>query len=170
MRLALCSLVLLTTIGLGEAVHAQSLTPGTRVRVVTPEGRQIGYVERASADSLVIANPGHSRTALAWSEVERTEYSLGKRGRPGRGALIGAGAMTLLTLASLGRDSDDLEGWGDVILIVALPMNAAVGAGLGALAGLAWRTERWAALPVGPGRVSHAAPSFGPGVTLTVRL
>jgi hypothetical protein len=163
-RLVLATLLLALPLG----AHAQSLTAGTRVRVATPEDRQIGYVERVTADSLVLAHPGHERTAVAWSEAGRTEYSLGRRGNPGRGALVGAGVLGTLTAVSFALSSEDLQGYDSSYYVSGVTVGALFGAGVGALAGLAWRTERWATLPIGTGRAS--APEFGPGLTLTVRL
>jgi hypothetical protein len=162
-------LVLATLLlALPTGAQAQSLTAGTRVRVATAEGRQIGYIERVTADSLVFAHPGQGRTAVAWSEAGRTEYSLGRVGNPGRGALIGAGVLGALTAVSFALNSEDLQGYDSSYYVSGVTVGALFGAGVGALAGLAWRTERWATLPVGPGRAS--APEIGLGLTVTVRL
>jgi hypothetical protein len=155
-------------LALAPGAHAQSLTAGTRLRVATDEGRQIGYVERATADSLVVVQPGHGRLALAWSEVGRAEYSLGRRGNPGRGALVGAGVLAGLTAISFALSSGDLQGYDSSYYVSGITVGALFGAGVGALAGLAWRREQWAVLPVRTGRAS--APHVGPGLTLTVRL
>lgn len=126
----------------------------------------VGEVQSSTADSLIVLESGAQRR-FAWTDVDLVEHSLGTRGRPVQGALIGAGAASALTIGAvvLGSD-DDAEGWGDLLLLVALPVNAALGAGAGAIAGLFWRTERWSALPVG--RVS-AAPAADGGVRLTLR-
>lgn len=165
-RRLLLLMVLATVGGFAAPAHGQALTPGTRVRVAIADARTVGRVEHSSSDSLVLSPSRGGAVAVPWNRIDRVEHSLGRRGRPGRGALIGAGAMTALTVGAIvfgGSDNevqDDLE---DTIMIIALPVNAAVGAGIGALVGLAWRTERWAVVPVGPG-------AHGPGARVSARM
>lgn len=165
-RQLLGSTILIAVLLSGAHLEAQSITPGTRLRITTPESRVVGEVRSSTADSLIVTESGAERR-FAWREVDLVEHSLGRRGRPVQGALIGAGAAAVLTIGAVALSSeDDTEGWGDLILLIALPANAAIGAGVGAIAGLLWRTERWSALPVG--RVS-AEPAPGGGVRLTLR-
>lgn len=77
---------------------------------------------------------------------------------------------TEITLGAVlfGSSADPIEDdVTDLILIITLPVNAAVGAGAGARIGLAWREERWRVLPFG------SASSDGrlrPGLTIACRL
>lgn len=158
---ALIALSLSTT-----PAEAQTVREGTRLRLTTPEARIVGDVRSSTSDSLIVQDADGVERRFAWGDVERVEHSLGRRGHPVRGALIGAGAATALTLGAVAMESsDDAEGWGGLILVLALPVNALAGAGAGAIAGLFWRTERWNALPVG--RVS-AGPAPGGGMRLAV--
>ena len=130
--------------------HAQMLTSGTRVRVTSGSDRIVGTVDQSRPDSLRMGLKAGYHPTLAWSDVDRIEYSTGVRGRPGRGALIGAGVMTALTVGAIVFDDTEDNGGEDIeglLRVMTLPISAAVGAGLGALVGLAWRTERWAVLP-----------------------
>lgn len=145
------------------SASAQTLTPGTRVRVTTETASVVARrVVPSSPDSLRLALPTGDEVTLAWADVQRVEQSLGRRSHVGRGALIGAGAMTALLVGSIALD-DELrdDEWARFFLILTVPPAAALGAGVGALIGLAWRTERWVDLPV---RLAPARAGLGLGV------
>lgn len=140
----------LVALGFAVPAQSQSLASGTRVRVTTGETATVGHVASSSPDSLILVRRDARPAGFTWNEVGRIEQSHGRRGRPGRGALIGAGVMTALTVSTIvfGDSGDEYgEDWGATIAVIALPVNAAFGAGAGALIGLAWRTERWTPLP-----------------------
>lgn len=149
--LLLNAAVVATTIGFAAPAHAQNLSAGTRLRVTSDATRTVGRVERSTADSLTLTLSSGGQVAYLWADIERVERSLGSRGRAGRGALVGAGVATALTIGSivLGSGENEVEDdFADTIMILVLPVNAAIGAGVGALVGLAWRSERWDALPI----------------------
>ncbi|MDX1419429.1 MAG: hypothetical protein R3181_05630 [Rubricoccaceae bacterium] len=148
-------------------VQAQGLAPGTRVRVTAGDDRTSGLVTRSTADSLAVDREVGGLVAFAWAEVERVEHTLGRRGSAGRGALIGAGVMGAASVAAFALDGDAAgsEDWSGAIALVAIPANSAVGAGRGALVGLAWRSERWGVLPVGAAATVHPT-----GLGVAVRL
>jgi hypothetical protein len=151
-------------IGIPSTSQAQSITPGTRVRVVSGDSLTIGHVARSTADSVVIGRDLGGGLAFSWSDIDRVEYSGGTRGNAGRGALIGAGVMTFLSITSIIFDEDD--DFGVALAIIALPMTAAFGAGIGAIAGLAVRSERWNILPIG---LSSGSGQYNVGVALAIR-
>ena len=143
--------VVATMMGFAVPAHAQNLSAGTRLRVTTDDARSVGRVERSTADSFTLTLSSGGQVAYSWEDIERVQRSLGSRGRPGRGALIGAGVATALTLGSVVFDSGENEvedELADMIMVLVLPVTAAIGAGVGALAGLAWRSERWDTLPI----------------------
>lgn len=145
--------------GFPVTAHAQKLTPGTRIRITAGDARTIGYLERSRPDSLLLALPDGGQAALSWAEVEHFEMSLGMRGRAGRGALIGAGLMTAFFVSmAWGYDTE--------VLFPGLPVSTAFGAGLGALAGNGWRSERWHRIPAGTASVKTW---FSPGLTVVAR-
>jgi hypothetical protein len=141
-----------------SGVHAQALTPGTRVRVKSQQvvAPVIGSYQGMRRDTVLIIEDGTA--AQIWSftsaTIDRLEVSDGmKGGNKGpmtRWALIGAGggaALGLLTAAILEGASSSQ--YNDVL-------SAAVGAGAGALAGAAYGyrklEEHWSPVPV-PRRV-----------------
>jgi hypothetical protein len=157
---------------LGAPVEAQVLAPDTRVRVTAGEGQTIGRVDRSTADSLVLTRENGDRVVFPWGGITRIEQSTGKRGRPGRGALIGAGAATAITVAAAvfgGSKNEWEDEIHDTIVLLMLPVNAAVGAGLGALIGFAWQTDRWAVLPVVPVGGEPGGVRSGTGIMGTLR-
>lgn len=140
------------------ALAAQSVAPGTRVRVKSAQvvAPIVGTYQTLRADTVVVIEDGTA--AKIWSfqtsSIDRLEVSAGmkghNRGPMTRWALIGAGggaAVGVLTAIALESASEDK--YNDFL-------SAAVGAGLGAIAGAAYgsRTleENWNSVPV-PRRV-----------------
>jgi len=161
-RAVLAALILLAP----SAVAAQSLTPGTRIRVkssqvVTPI---VGTYQGLRRDTVVVIEDG--TVGKLWSfttpTIDRLEVSEGmkggNRGPMVRWALIGAGGGAVLgwlTAAILESSSEDQ--YSDFL-------SAAVGAGLGGLAGAAYGhrvlEEHWASVPV-PRRIGFAPARDG---------
>jgi hypothetical protein len=146
--------------GLTAPAEAQAVPWDTRVRVTASDARTIGRVERTTADSLHLSLSSGGRLALSWADVARVERSAGRRSNPGRGALIGTGAMTVLVVGSvLASGTSELE---DRLLLLTLPPGAALGAGVDALVGLMWVTERREALPIEVGSAGGIGPPSSP--------
>lgn len=141
--LALISAVAVAAL-LGTPASAQ--TPSVlyqRVRVTTAnagrEVRHVGVATSLAADTLVVAGEGLAR-AVPVGAIHRLEISRGRRGRSLLGALVGAGIGLGVGLSTVGRDDAGVG-------VVVVPLSTGFYAGLGALVGLAFRTERWEAVP-----------------------
>ena len=137
---------------------AQTLTPGTRVRVKSPQvvAAVTGTFQGMRRDTLVVIEDAIS--AQIWSftpaTIDRLEVSDGmkggNRGPITRWALIGAGggaALGWLVAAAL-------EGAGSAEYnpVLSAGLGAAVGAGLGAAYGYRKLEEHWLSVPI-PRRV-----------------
>jgi hypothetical protein len=140
------------------ALAAQSIAPGTRIRVKSAQvvAPIVGTYQTLRGDTVVVIEDGTA--AKIWSfktsTIDRLEVSAGMKGH-NRGpmtkwALIGAGggaAAGWLTAVALESASDDQ--YSDFL-------SAAVGAGLGAIAGAVYGSrvleEHWDSVPV-PRRV-----------------
>ena len=141
-----------------SALAAQSVSPGTRVRVKSAQvvAPIVGTYQALRGDTVVVIEDGTA--AKIWSfktaSIDRLEVSAGMKGhnrRPmTRGGLIGAGVgagVGILTATALESATDDK--YSEVL-------SAAVGAGLGAIAGAVYGArvpeEHWNSVPV-PRRV-----------------
>jgi hypothetical protein len=142
---------------------AQSLAPGTRVRVKSSElvAPIVGSYQGMRRDTLVLIEDGQG--AKVWtfnsSAVDRVEISAGmqggNRGPMTRWALIGAsigGGVGLLTAVTLENSTDSR--YNEVLSTL---LGAAMGAGLGAFYGSRKLEEHWTAVPL-PRRIG-VAPS-----------
>ncbi len=147
--LAPCALTGVLLTGLPAAVVAQDVSAGQRVRVeVSSSVRHTGSLVWLDRDSVVVGTNAGRHTVPAGS-LTRMEISLGRRGHPWLGAAVGAaagiaaGALLFNSSTSACTGSGNYEEncrW--------YRAGIAVGsAGLGALAGLAIRTERWQSVP-----------------------
>lgn len=135
-------------------LRAQTLAPGTRVRVKSPQvvAPIIGSFQGVRRDTVVVIEDGQAAQVWTFTSgtIERLEVSAGmKGGNSGpitRWALIGAGggaALGLLTAAILeGSSSSDYNA------ALSAGVGAAVGAGLGALYGARVLQEHWTQVPV----------------------
>jgi hypothetical protein len=141
-----------------SALAAQSVSPGARVRVKSPQvvAPIVGTYQALRGDTVVVIEDGTA--AKIWSfrtaSIERLEVSAGmkghNRGPMTRWALIGAGAGAaagwLTALALEGATNDQYSDF----------LSASVGAGLGAIAGAAYGSripeEHWNSVPI-PRRV-----------------
>jgi hypothetical protein len=141
-----------------SALAAQSVAPGTRVRVKSAQvvAPIVGTYQSLRGDTVIVIEDGTA--AKIWSfkssSIDRLEVSAGmkghNRGPMTRWALIGAGAgaaVGILTAVVLESATDDQ--YNDFL-------SAAVGAGLGAVGGAAYGSraleEHWDSVPV-PRRV-----------------
>jgi hypothetical protein len=140
------------------ALAGQSVSPGARVRVKSPQvvAPIIGTYQSLRGDTVVVIEDGTA--AKIWnfrtSTIDRLEVSAGMKGH-NRGpmtkwALIGAGVgagLGLITSIALESATDDQY---------SEFLSAAVGAGLGAIGGAAYGSrvleENWNSVPI-PRRV-----------------
>ena len=148
------------------ALGAQALTPGTRVRVKSPQvvAPVIGSYQGLRRDTVVVIEDGTA--AQIWSfnttSIERIEVSAGmkggNRGPMTRWGLIGAGGGAVMgfLVAAL------LEGTSESEYNAVL--SAAVGAGVGGVAGVAYGyrklEEHWTSVAV-PRRVGFVPTRDG---------
>jgi hypothetical protein len=172
-RTVTTGVILCTIVSISSTSEAQSIATGTRVRILSGDSLTAGHVVQSTPDSIVVGRDGGGHLALSWNDVDRTDYSAGTRGNAGRGALVGAGLMSLFAIGSVafeGTDDDESafrgDEWGAEILIIVLPLFAAVGAGVGAIVGSMIRTERWHMLPIS---VSSRDGKYSFGVSLAIR-
>jgi hypothetical protein len=135
---------------------------GEKVRVTTLAGRsrEKGVVVQTDAESLTVSlGSGQSPVRIPLASIERLEVARGRRTTAREGAayggLVGAvlGGLAVAGLAEAlcdyGSDcSASAEGY-----LVGAGIFGAAGAGVGALTGLAIKTDRWERLPVDRVRV-----------------
>jgi hypothetical protein len=159
-----CSLVvLLLSVG-AVGVMAQERTvpedqgvpvvvPGARVRVTSagvPGGRVTGRLVGLDADKLTILDSREQQASLPIEQVVKLEKSVSRRSRWPEGAVVGALAFLAATCSTYDcGDSDSVQG----MVIV-----GSVGAGLGALVGRLFHSEKWRDLPLSPRRVAVTLP------------
>jgi len=134
------------------------LRPGARVRLTLLETpghmtrqRIFGLLVSADQENVVVSvSPGEPGRVVALDELYSLEVIHGRRGRAGRGALIGlgAGAAGGVAAALIGcadgdcdtGESGDLTG---AVVFVLGAGGALFGAGVGALIGGRFHTDRW---------------------------
>ena len=163
---ALCTLVPL------RVTAAQSLAPGTRVRVKSSElvAPIIGSYQGLRRDTLVVIEDGQG--AKVWtfnaSAVDRVEVSAGmqggNRGPMTRWALIGAGiggGIGLLTAVTLENSTDSR--YNEALSTL---LGAVMGGGLGAFYGSRKLEEHWTAVPL-PRRIGVAPSPHGVRIGLS---
>ena len=151
---------------------AQSLTPGTRIRVKSSElvAPIIGSYQGMRRDTLVVIEDGQG--AKVWtfnsSAVDRVEISAGmqggNRGPMTRWALYGAGiggGIGLLTAVTLENSTDSR--YNEVLSTL---LGAAMGAGFGAYFGSRKLEEHWTAVPL-PRRIGIAPSAHGVRIGLS---
>jgi hypothetical protein len=145
---------------------AQSLAPGTRVRVKSSQvvAPIIGSYQGMRRDTLVVIEEGTG--AKVWtfnsSAVDRVEISAGmqggNRGPMTRWALIGAaigGSVGLITAVTL--ENSTSSRYNEALSTL---LGGVMGAGLGAFYGSRKLEEHWTAVPL-PGRIGIAPTPNG---------
>jgi hypothetical protein len=137
---------------------AQSLTPGTRVRVKSPQvvAAVTGNFQGMRRDTLVVIEDGNAGQAWSFTPatIDKLEVSVGfKGGNKGpmtRWGVIGAGggAVAGWLVAALLESSSDSK-YNNVL---SAGVGAVVGGGLGVAYGYRVQEENWAPVPI-PRRV-----------------
>ena len=175
MRRTIASL-LVALVMVPQVISAQSLLPGTRVRVTHPgEGTRTGTVVALTPDTLEVRLVGHAEAShMPLAQVTRLEFSLGRQRHLMRGAGIGfliGGTVGAATGAAAGSSCDGEwlcpgAGGGAVLGGVFL---GSVGGIIGLVAGVV-PSERWERVPLDARRISLVTPSsrHGHGVGLKV--
>jgi hypothetical protein len=170
------SLILaIVTVSLPMAVSGQTpLVSGARVRVTTSDTHEtlVGTVAALQGDKLELAGvDGGAGVAvvrtLRLGVVRTVEVSRGSKGRSGLFSLVGFGVGAASALALCAGDECTGD-FGPNTSQSAIFLGA-VGAGVGALVGLAAKHEVWQ--PVSPATVRvAAAPLRGRGIALALTL
>jgi len=126
---------------------------GSRIRIVLlPPASDlvVGTLVESRADSLRVETASGEVLAVSRTTISRLQVSRGRHSKAGLGALIGlatglGGGLFAGTTAHRETQFINIT-TGGVVLITAL--GGAVGAGLGALIGTAFKADRWEALPL----------------------
>jgi hypothetical protein len=124
---------------------------------------------------------GNTPLTLARDQITGLDVHRGRKSAAGKGALIGlgAGAVAGVTLGfaacagASGSPCTDDTGEGSPVAFAAVlgATGAVLGAGIGALFGLAIGTDRWEAVPLEGIRVTFTPAYDGqPGLALSVSL
>ncbi len=159
-----------------SALLAQQPPPlevGQRVRVTAPQlapGRQVGELLWIDEDSLVLDTRG-VRYVVPRRLATRIDASHGRRRHVLAGLAAGA-TVGVGTAAIALTPHGTCTGSGDYLYICRLITagSIALGAGLGAVAGVFIRTERWVPLPLGRGQLDRLADALEPGQKVRVRV
>ncbi len=151
------------------------VAPGDKVRVSAPavvEKRMVCTVESLKPDTLALTVEGRDELlALPIAHVTKLEVGRGQKSNAGKGALIGLGVgvvvgVTLGFAACAGETgspctNDVGEGSPAGFAAVLGATGAVLGTGIGALIGLAARTDRWETVPLDQIRVSLVSDRRG---------
>ena len=148
---------LVVTTGSPLAAQEAPVEPGARVRVKAPPQQPdwlVGTVSGLSSDSLVLKTEGGERRFL-WTDLEWVQIHQGKQNHVVAGAALGTvGGLLLGLLLNAALEDCPAETPQfprDIGLFCAeegergkiYAYTALLGAGVGTLLGLLWRTERW---------------------------
>jgi len=164
MKLLLACVLCIAACGVAEAQPAfDPVQPGTRVRVsilVPPDvdstgfhsrDRVVGSLLRYDASAIQV-DPGPP--TIPWAAVHRFEYSTGRHGNAGSGALYGAliGLLAgVVTGITIGKEEGGAEGNEDLAAEGGFVLGAGgllVGAGIGAIVGGRLKTDDWQDVPL----------------------
>jgi hypothetical protein len=127
------------------AQEAAQSPVGSRVRVRTADHKpaQVGVLEAASADRLLIrTSPSDPPIEVRAADVTKLEVSRGRRRNTLKGLLAGAVAWGAIVGLVAAFDTLDESGVGEPLFIGGM---LAAGAGIGAMV----KTERWERVPAG---------------------
>ncbi len=148
---------------------------GERVRVRTVSdspGKVIGVLKTREPAYLVVHSEDATPTTIAWADISRLEVSRGTKSNAGKGALIGggvgAGIGVFAVVLTCAGDSPLVEDCGAAEVAGGL-LIASIGAGVGALIGMAARTEKWVDVPPDRWQI-EVSPDPNGGVAVGVNL
>ena len=188
MRWMLAAAGIAVTCGTLEAQQIPNLAQGQQVRLTAPGMTQApATLLAATPDTIVVARISTRHEAGAW-RIDTTRYAvprrdisgfevLGSRSHAVEGTLLGlgGGALIGLLVCPLGEALANTAGWDrecPVDVAKATVIGGVVGSGVGALAGLLWRTPEWQVVPldrlaevrIGLIRRRGRSPGFGVAV------
>jgi len=132
----------------------------------------VGVYHESGAENLLIYVDGTAQALIPWNDVSVLQRSRGLHNNAAKGALIGLaggaafGLGTGILAASQGDSFWDAE-TGEVLLFTLI--TGATGAGLGALIGLAIKSEKWENVPSDQWQI-QVAPDPNGGVAIGVNL
>jgi hypothetical protein len=126
---------------------------GSRIRILLPPPASdllVGTLVESRPDSLRVETASGDVLAVSRTAINRLQVSRGRHSKAGLGALIGlatglGGGLVAGTIAHRETQFINIT-TGGVVLITAL--GGAVGAGLGALIGSAFKADRWETVPL----------------------
>jgi len=149
---------------------------GEKVRVATTSlGDKTGVVVAADAESVTVSvGAGKAPVRIPLASVKRLEVARGRRTAVKEGAITGGlvggalGALAVLYLSHAlcegGSDCNaEVGAYG-----IGVGIFGAGGAGLGALTGLAIKTDKWVRVPVSDLRVAVGPVADGAGVKVSL--
>lgn len=175
MKKSLSLIVAIVAWSLPMVVSGQTpLVSGARVRVTTSDTQEtlVGTVAALKGDTLELADVDGGEGVAAMRSVplgavRSLDVSRGSKGRSGLFSLIGLGVGVVSALALCAGDncSDDFT----PNTAQSAAILGVVGAGVGALVGLAARHEVWEPVSTGGLRVA-AAPVRGRGIAVALTL
>ena len=162
-----------------DAAVAPSAWPvtGERVRLMTvgAETRQKGVVVQSDAEFLIVSlGSGQPPVRIPLASIERLEIARGRRTAAKEGALWGGvlgtvlGGLAVFGLSQAMCDYGSDCGGSMEAFLAGAGIFGAAGAGVGALAGLAVKTDRWERVPVDRVRVGIRPVAHGAGMQVSL--
>ena len=176
--LTIAAAALAAAVATGNAAPFASPGAGEKVRVTTLRGRnlQTGVVVESDAEFLTVSlGSGRSPVRIPLGSIERLEVARGRRMAAKEGALWGGVVGAVLGgLAAAGIGEAMCEnatncGTSAEGYLVGIGIFGAAGAGVGALTGLAFKTDRWVRVPIDRVRVGIKPVPSGAGVQVSLR-
>lgn len=161
------------------AQQATPIAPGDRVRVTAPAvnpGPLHGTVVSMDPDSVVLEVEGREEPlAFSAASITALDVSRGQKGEAVLGGILGGIAGVILGVSVYNGSKEDcgpedslceLGNFDDSLVVLAL---AGVGAGVGALIGSLFKSERWEAVPLDEIHVT-ALPLYRGGVAVSASI
>ena len=166
-----------TAVAVADTPPSGVVATGEKVRVTTAAGLvdKTGVVMQADARSLTVSlGPGKPPVRIPLASVKKLEVARGRRTAAKEGAISGGlvglvlGVLAVHTVShALCENATDCDaspqGYG-----IGAGAFAAGGAGLGALVGLAIKTDRWERVPVDSLRMAIGPVPAGAGVQVSL--
>ena len=145
-----------------HAVAESEISLGSLVRVTAPTVAKdplVGTLVDSSTTELTLFLPESGKSTVRRDAITKLEWSNGRHSRAGKGALWGAviGAPLGALLVGMSGGEGGEGPTAGVYIAAGGALFAVVGAGLGAMIGLAFKTDGWKQAPL-----SHVQVSLQP--------